>query len=73
MGEIYAITVFVEKRKSPFAVSRLIMMSGVNVREYDQYSVDDPEHLVRVRNAVQYLLTPEELNELIEQLAAATD
>ena len=42
-SRIYRIVKYVEDRFSSFAVSRLIMLSGVRVRLYTEDSVDDPQ------------------------------
>jgi hypothetical protein len=67
-GQIHAIVKFVEERKSPFAVSRLIMMTGVTLRNTTANSADPPEALNKVKSAVRELLTPEEWSELDEVL-----
>lgn len=54
-SRIYRIVKYVEERFSSFAVSRLIMLSGVSVRRYTENSVDDPQDFTKVWRAVQEL------------------
>ena len=54
-SRIYRIVKYVEQRFSSFAVSRLIMISGVSVRRYTEDSVDDPQDFAKVWRAVQEL------------------
>lgn len=64
-SRIYRIVSYVESRFSSFAVSRLIMLSGVKVRHYSQDDVDDPQDLAKVWQAVQQLTqTSAQLDEL---------
>lgn len=67
-SQIFQIVAFVEARLTPFAVSRLIMMSGVPVRKYSRDSSDDPQHLRRVRAALKSLLSARDLSDLDEEL-----
>ncbi|HND12037.1 MAG TPA: hypothetical protein PKI49_13760 [Pseudomonadota bacterium] len=68
-SQIYRIVVFVESRLTPFAVCRLIMLSGVSVRKYGRVSIDDPQDLRKVRAALRALLNPRELGEIDALLA----
>lgn len=68
-SQIYRIVAFVEARLTPFAVSRLIMLSGVSVRKYGRVSVDDPQDLRKVRVALRSLLNARDLGEIEEMLA----
>ncbi len=68
-SEIFQIVVFVEARRTTFAVSRLIMMSGVSVRKYQKDSVDHPQDLRKVRSALRALLDDAEIVELDDLLA----
>lgn len=68
-SRIYRIVAYVEGRFSSFAVSRLIMLSGVKVRSYTPDSVDDPQDFAKIRRAVQDLTrTHGQLPELSELL-----
>jgi hypothetical protein len=63
-GQIHTIVKFVEQRKSPFAVSRLIMLTGVTLRNTTAFSSDPPDVLAKVKSAVKEILSPEEQMEL---------
>ncbi len=64
-SRIYRIVAYVESRFSSFAVSRLIMLSGVKVRRYTLDDNDDPQDLAKVWRAVQQLTqTRTQLDEL---------
>lgn len=64
-SRIYRIVKYVEDRYSSFAVSRLIMLSGVKVRKYMQDSTDEPQDFAKVWRAVQELTKSHaELDEL---------
>ena len=67
-GTIHRIVKLVELRKSPFAVSRLIMMTGIPVRQYDASAEDDPAAMVKIEKALRELLTADELAELDQEL-----
>ena len=47
-SRIYRVVKYVEEHFSPFAVSRLIMLSGVKVRKYSEHSADDPQDFNKV-------------------------
>lgn len=64
VGAIFEVVQFIEQRRSAFAVSRLIMMTGVPVRRFEAGTVDDPEAVRKIRQALPGLLEPEELREL---------
>lgn len=59
-SRIYQLVQLIELRHTSFAVSRLIMLSGVKVRKYTQDSVDDPQDLARVERAARTLLSEPE-------------
>ena len=63
-NRIWEITSFVEQRRKSFAVSRLIMMSGVSVRQYREDTPEDPAATQRVLAALPSLLDEDDLNEL---------
>lgn len=67
-GTIHAIVTFLEERWSAFAVSRLIMLSGVNVRSFTPQSHDDPEALRKVEAALTQMLSADEMEALRRRL-----
>lgn len=67
-SQIFRIVTFIETRLTPFAVSRLIMMSGVPVRKYEKFSKDDANDLRKVRAVLKTLLNAHDLSELEQQL-----
>lgn len=50
-----------EERHTSFAVSRLIMMSGIPVRKFGADSEDSPEALGKIRVALRGILSQEAL------------
>ena len=63
-SQIFRMVAFIESRLTPFAVSRLIMMSGVPVRKYSRQSKDDPQDLRKVQAALKSMLSVRDLSEL---------
>ena len=53
-------TQFLEKKRTGFAVARVIMLCGVHVRGYEAESVDKPDELLRVQQAVESILDEHE-------------
>jgi hypothetical protein len=62
-GKLYRLVQFVETRRTSFTVARLIMMTGVPLREQTETTPDDPQLIAKVDHALAALLTPEELSE----------
>ncbi len=69
-GNIHRITSYVEQRKTPFAISRLIMMTGSNLRSFGPDVEDDPAVMRKLRGALGAVLTDAEIRELEVQLAS---
>ena len=63
-GHLFQITQFVEQRKTPFSVSRLIMMTGVKLRQFTATTPDDEAALQKVRQALPSVLVEAEIREL---------
>ncbi len=63
-GRIYQIVCYLEKEHTSFAVSRLIMMSGIPVRKFTPISDDNPETLNKIRVALRSILKPEDLSRM---------
>ena len=66
MSKIGQITQFVEKRKGAFAVSILIMRSGVRLRDYLYKTEDAESDLRKVLRTLPEVLSDSEINELRE-------
>ncbi|MEW5847395.1 MAG: hypothetical protein AB2A00_01230 [Myxococcota bacterium] len=71
MSKLHTITRYVEEKRTSFTVSRLIMMTGVKLREYTPSSLDDVNALKKVEQALPALLEPRELEELKHLLLKA--
>lgn len=63
-GTVHRIVQYLEERRSAFAVSRLIMMTGVAVRQFTNSTPDDEVILRKLDAALPSLLSPEEIEEL---------
>ena len=61
INPIFQIAEYLDTRHTYFAVSRLIMLSGVQLRRYKADSPDDQAALRRVAQALRQVLTAEEL------------
>ena len=64
VNEIWRITKFVEGRRLGFAVARIIMMSGVCVRDYERDTPPNDDDTVRVKEAARAVLSAEDLEAL---------
>jgi hypothetical protein len=60
LGQIHRLMSFVEQRHSTFAVTRLIMVTGVNLRAFGPDADDDPEVLQSLHRALPRVLSAEE-------------
>ena len=58
-----------ESRLTPFAISRLIMMTGVSVRKYGPDSVDNVADLRKLQQALKSLLNDRDQADLESELA----
>ena len=72
-SQIHRIVCFVEARLTPFAISRLIMMSGVSVRKYKPDSDDNPQDLRKIQLALKTLLSTREQVDLDAELARSAE
>jgi hypothetical protein len=64
VGTIFTIVRYLEEHRSPFVVSRLIMLSGVNVRKFTADREDEPEALHKVVDALPAIVSATELEDL---------
>lgn len=63
-GRIHQIVSYLEARHTSFAVSRLIMMSGIPVRKFTPASEDSTELLTKIQMALRGLLKAEDLKRM---------
>lgn len=68
-GRIRQIVDYLEQHHSPFLVSRLILATGVKVRDYSDSSPDDPEALRKLDRALRTMISPDEMRPLERLLA----
>ena len=66
-GRIFVVVSGVEQRRSAFAVARLIMLTGTNLRAFDSETVDDPAVFERVKKALAAVISPAEAAELVNE------
>jgi hypothetical protein len=60
-GRIRKIVDLLEHNHSPFLISRLILMTGVRVRDFTSASPDDPAALRKLEKALRTLISAEEM------------
>ena len=66
-GRIFVMVSGVERRRSAFAVARLIMLTGTNLRVFDAETEDDPVVFEKVRGALATVVSPAEAVELVRE------
>ncbi len=64
IGHIATILREVERRRTAFAVARLIMLTGNNLRGYTPTTEDDPAVLERVRKVLPNVLDAADIAEV---------
>ncbi|MGC4070889.1 MAG: hypothetical protein QM784_40675 [Polyangiaceae bacterium] len=67
-GTVATIVQEVEQRRTAFAVARLIMMTGIDLRAYELNTVDDEQVLARIWKALPSVLSPADLAALRAKL-----
>jgi hypothetical protein len=67
-GTIAAIVREVEQRRTAFAVARLIMMTGIDLRAYHSTSEDDDHVLSRLWKALPGVLNAADLSALCTKI-----
>jgi hypothetical protein len=65
-GNIHQLTKILEERFSAFLVARLILLTGIPLRNYNNDSPNDPEVLKKIEDALPSLLTPGQLRSVYE-------
>lgn len=63
-NRIWQITHFVEQRRLGFGVARLLMMTGVRLRDFQEDSPESPEEEERVLRELPKVLSASEMEEL---------
>ena len=67
-GRVHRLVVYLEEQHTPFVISRLIMMCGVQVRKCTPLTSEDETTLRRIEAALPTILTPEQTAAAIEVL-----
>lgn len=67
-GRVWRIVRWVDAQKGAFAISRLIMQTGIKLRDFRAETPDDPRVLARLWPALESLLAPEEREALLQSL-----
>ena len=57
-GRTYRVVAWLDKHQGAFAISRLIMMTGLKLRSFTDASPDDPAVLVKLETALRSMLSP---------------
>lgn len=60
-GKIHRLREWLEQAQSPFLVSRLILMTGVRLRDYGPATDDDDTAVRKLRDGLRALVTAAEL------------
>jgi hypothetical protein len=69
-GGIYQAVRLLDQKHGSFFISRLILVTGVNLRSFDSSTVDDPVVADKLIKALRPLLSPAELDGLMPLLVA---
>lgn len=67
-GGIYSVVRQLDRKQGSFFISRLILMTGINLRTYDASTHDDPHVVDKLVRALRTLVRPAELDELLQLL-----
>ncbi len=57
-GRTYRVVAWLDQHQGAFAISRLIMMTGLKLRSFTDASPDDPAVLVKLETALRSMLSP---------------
>ena len=60
-GTVYRVVELLEERHSSFLVARVILLTGIRLRDYEPTTPDDPTVLRALGNALQRVLSEDEL------------
>jgi hypothetical protein len=67
-GCIYSVVRQLDKKHGSFFISRLILMTGINLRSYDASTHDDPHVVEKLVKALRSLVKPADLEGLLQLL-----
>lgn len=67
-GGIYSVVQRLDKKHGSFFISRLILMTGINLRSYDASTHDDPHVVDKLVKALRTLVKPADLDGLLQLL-----
>jgi hypothetical protein len=67
-GSIYSVVRQIDRKQGSFFISRLILMTGINLRTYDASTHDDPHVVDKLVKALRSLVRPADLEELLQLL-----
>lgn len=67
-NRLYQVVDWLEQSQSPFAIARLIMMSGVNLRKIKESDPEDRRLMLRVEQAARAILSDSDLQTLRTKL-----
>ncbi|MDI1450934.1 hypothetical protein [Polyangium sp. 6x1] len=68
LGGIAAVVRQLDRKHGAFFISRLILMTGINLRTYDAATPDDPHAVTKVARALRSLVPATELDGLLQFL-----
>jgi hypothetical protein len=67
-GGIARMVRWLDGQNAAFAVARLIMMTGIKVRSFDDQSADDPATMKKLEASLRVVLAPNDLEAALKQL-----
>ncbi|MRG97544.1 hypothetical protein [Polyangium spumosum] len=68
LGGISAVVRQLDRKHGAFFISRLILMTGINLRTYDAATYDDPQAVTKLVRALRSLVPAPELDSLLQFL-----
>jgi hypothetical protein len=68
MGGISAVVRQVDRKHGAFFISRLILMTGINLRTYDAATYDDPQAVAKLARALRTLVPAGDIDALLQFL-----
>ncbi|MDC3959624.1 hypothetical protein [Polyangium jinanense] len=68
LGGIAAVVRQLDRKHGAFFISRLILMTGINLRTYDAATPDDPHAVAKLARALRSLVPATELDGLLQLL-----